>query len=310
MKHRVLVTPRSFGKHSEEPLNLLRGEGIEIVMNPYGRILTQEEMMREVADIDGVIIGVDPLNREVLQQASRLKVISKYGVGTDNIDIQFAKERGIPVTVTPGANSDAVADYALALMLAAARKVPLIDRECRKRNWSKITTVDVWQKTLGLIGMGQIGKGVALRAKGFNMKTIAYDVVPDVDFAAKHGLIYMDSIESVLREADFISLHLPLTQQTHHLIRAEHFAIMKANAVLINTARGGLIDEEALYKALKKGQIWGAGIDVFEQEPPSNLDLLTLDNMVIGSHSAASTFQAVDNMGNQAANNLIAHLLK
>jgi phosphoglycerate dehydrogenase-like enzyme len=162
MKYKILVTPRSFTKDSE-PLKMLESLGYEVLLNPYGRILTKSEMIELITDIDGVIIGLDPLDKEVLQHAKKLKCISKYGVGTDNIDLVQAEEMGIPVTITLGANKDAVADYTLALMLAVARKITEIDSECRQGNWNKIKTVDVWRKTLGLVGLGSIGKGVAHR---------------------------------------------------------------------------------------------------------------------------------------------------
>ncbi|AZV56160.1 phosphoglycerate dehydrogenase [Clostridium sp. AWRP] len=304
---KILITPRSFGKHSKEPFELLKQKGFELVVNPYGRILTQDEMIKEVADVDGIIIGVDPLNAEVLKHAKKLKIISKYGVGTDNIDLNYAKNNNITVTITKGANSDAVADYAFALMISVARKIVTIDRGCRKLDWSKVTSIGMYGKTLGLIGLGNIGKGVAKRAKGFDVKVLAYDVYKDMNFASRNNVQYV-TIEKILKEADFISIHLPLTKETKYIIGEKELSIMKENAVIVNTARGGLIDENALYDALKNNKIWGAGIDVFEQEPPKNKELLDLNNIVVGSHCAASTFEAVDNMGIMAANNIIENI--
>lgn len=301
---KILITPRSFGKHSKKPFELLKEKGYELIINPYGRILTHEEMIKEIADVDGIIVGVDPLNAEVLKHAKKLKVISKYGVGTDNIDLEYAKNNNITVTITRGANSDAVADYAFALMISAARKLVPIDKGCRQLNWGKVTTIGMYGKTLGLIGLGNIGKGVAKRAQGFNMKALAYDLFKDEEFASKNNIEYV-TIERILKEADFISLHLPLTKDTEHIIGENELKMMKKNAVIVNTARGGLIDENALYDVLKDNEIWGAGVDVFEQEPPKNQELLTLDNIVIGSHCAASTFEAVDNMGIMASQNII-----
>ncbi|OAA83360.1 phosphoglycerate dehydrogenase [Clostridium ljungdahlii] len=304
---KILITPRSFGKHSKEPFELLKQKGFELVVNPYGRILTQDEMIKEVSDVDGIIIGVDPLNAEVLKHAKKLKVISKYGVGTDNIDLDYAKNNNITVTIAKGANSDAVADYAFALMISVARKIVPIDRGCRKLDWSKVTSIGMHGKTLGLIGLGNIGKGVAKRANGFGMKILAYDVYKDKEFASKNNVEYV-TIEKILKESDFISIHLPLTKETKYIIGEKELNMMKENAVIVNTARGGLIDENALYDALKNNKIWGAGIDVFEQEPPKNKELLDLNNIVVGSHCAASTFEAVDNMGIMAANNIIENI--
>lgn len=308
MGMKVLVTPRSFGKASEQPLTLLTMRGLDIRRNPLGRIMTREEMIREIGDVEAVIVGVDPLDREVLERAGRLKIIAKYGVGTDNIDVNYARSRGIKITTTAGANTEAVADYVFALMLASARKLLPIDRACRTGDWTKPMTLDVYGATLGLAGLGNIGKAVARRACGFQMNVLAYDTFRDEEFASRHGVLYTDSLEDLLRKSDFVSLHLPLTEQTRHLIGHDELAMMKKSAVLINTARGGLIDETALFEALRDGQLWGAGVDVFEREPPEESGLLTLDNLVIGSHCAASTKRAVDNMGLMAARNVIEHL--
>lgn len=307
MSWKVAVTPRSFGKSSSLPLDMLKQRGCEVVLNPYGRILDKAEMKELIRDADAVIVGVDPLDADVLSAASRLKVISKYGVGTDNIDQAFAASKGIRVAVAAGANTDAVADYTLALMLAVARRVVPIDQGCRRLDWQKQTAVDVWGKTVGLIGLGAIGKGVARRAKGFNMNVLAYDLYPDPEYAARNGVEYV-SLDRLLRESDFISLHLPLTEQTHHIIGRAEFEKMKPTAVLVNTARGGLIDEKALLRVLRENRIWGAGIDVFSQEPPEEKELLQLCNIVIGSHTAASTFQAIENMGVMAAENVLKHM--
>ncbi|OUS75520.1 hydroxyacid dehydrogenase [Paenibacillus sp. MY03] len=304
-RKKVLVTPRSFGKNSMMPIEMLREHGFEIIANPYGRILSKAEMLQLIADVDGVIVGVDPLDRDVLASAPKLKAISKYGVGTDNIDLEYARQTGIPVTVTAGANTEAVADYTFALMLATARKVAYIDRQCRSNQWKTVTATDMYGKTLGLIGFGAIGQAVARRAAGFGMTIIAYDVYRNEELAQERGFRYCDTIRSLLEEADFISLHMPLNEKTARVINREAFGWMKPNAVIVNTARGGLIDEDALIEALGSGRIWGAGIDVFEQEPPNNPQLLQLDNLIISSHCAASTLNAVDNMGMMASQHII-----
>lgn len=304
---KILITPRSFGKNNRKPFEMLEEQGYKLIINQYGRILTEEEMKKEIEDVDAVIIGVDPLSKNVLSNAKKLKVISKYGVGVDNIDIGYAKSKGIIVERAVGANSNAVADYAFALMINAARKVSFIDRECRKLNWKKIKTIEMWGKTLGLIGLGSIGKGVAKRASGFNMNVIAYDVFKDEEYAKNNNIEYV-SLEKVIKEADFISLHLPLNDNTKNLISDSEFDMMKETAVIVNTARGGIIDESALVRALKSNKIWGAGIDVFEKEPPEEKEIIELDNIVIGSHCAASTLEAIDNMSLMSTENLIKNL--
>lgn len=304
---KILITPRSFGKNNRKPIELLKEKGYEIITNPYQRIMTQEEMSAAIRDVDGVIIGVDPLNGAVLKNAKQLKVISKYGVGLDNIDLSYAERQGIVVTKTLGANSNAVADFAVALMLATARRMVYIDQECRQRNWAKVSTIQMDNKTLGLIGLGGIAKAVVKKVSGFDMKIIAYDTSPDLEYAQKHNIAYVN-LETLLQESDFISIHLPLLDSTKNLISNKEFALMKQTAVLVNTARGGIIDEAALLSALKNRRIWGAGIDVFEAEPPGNDEFLKLDNIIIGSHCAASTFEAIDAMGMMAAENLITSL--
>lgn len=308
MKRKVLVTPRSFGKLDTTPIEILENNDIEVIRNPYGRILTKEEMKEWVQEVDGIIIGVDPMDKEVIDSAPHLKAIAKYGVGTDNIDLNYAQEKNIPVTITQGANADAVAEFTIALMLSVARKVVQIDKECRKSNWNKITTIDMNQKTLGLIGMGQIGKTVVKRLSGFEMNVLAYDLQQDEKFATDYDVTYVEHMEDVLKQADFISIHLPLNEHTKDIIDERAFNIMKPEAVIVNTARGGLINEDALLKAVSKRQIWGAGIDVFEEEPPSNKKLLAEENIIIGSHCAASTNQAIINMGKMATENLIQSL--
>lgn len=305
---KVLVTPRSFGKHSDEAKDLLEAKGIEVVINPYGRILTEDEMKKEIADVDGIIVGVDPLNADVLSHAKNLKAISKYGVGTDNIDLNYCKEHNIEVSITRNANSDSVADFAFTLMLSVARRVVEVDRACRQLDWGKKTSIEMFRKTLGVAGTGAIGKGVIRRAKGFEMDILAYDLFKDEEFAKEYGVKYVE-LDELIQKSDFISLHLPATEETHDLIGPREFGMMKDTAVLVNTARGELVDEDALFDALKNKKIWGAGLDVFKKEPPENKELLELDNLIIGAHSGASTFEAVNNMSRMAAENILKNLL-
>lgn len=300
---KVLITPRSFGQNSDAPWKALEENGFDIVRNPFERIMTEEEMAEIIGEFDAVILGVDPMTKAVLEKADNLKVISRYGVGLDNIDLEYAKERNIAVYRTVGANANAVADYAFGLMLDITRKIAFIDRECRKGNWKKIKTAEMWHKTIGILGLGAIGKGVAKRASGFEMRILAYDPFPDKEFAEKYNIEFVD-LKTILQEADFFSLHLPLTEETRNLISFDEFKLMKKNAIIVNTARGAIIDENALYQALETNQIMGAGVDVFEQEPPSNLDFMKLENIIIGSHCAASSIEAIDNMSSIAVENL------
>lgn len=304
---KVLVTPRSYGKTNPQLFAQLENAGLEVVRNETGGILDKETMKRLLADCDGIIVGVDPLDADVISSASKLKAIAKYGVGVDNIDMETCKARDIKVSRTVGANSVAVADYAVALMLAVSRKTVLIDSHCRQGDWKKITTRDISGGTLGLLGLGAIGKNVAQRAQGFGMKVMAYDPYWDEAYAAEHN-IQKATAEEIYRQCDVISLHLPLLPSTRNTIGREQLAMMKPDAILINTARGGLIDESALLDALEQGKIYGAGIDAFEEEPPKDPRWFRLDNVVLGSHCAASTAGASNNMGIMATENLLRDL--
>lgn len=304
---KVLITPRSFGKNEAAPFELLEKAGVEIVRNPKNAILKVPELISAASDCDGIIIGVDPLTCEVLEKSTKLRAVAKYGVGLDNIDLDYCREHGIKVSRTVGANSAAVADYAFSLMLALARKVVEIDAECRKGNWNKISTTDVSGKVLGLVGLGAIGKEMVNRAKGFSMKVIAYDIAWDEEYAKKEGVERV-SLEEICNQADFISLHVPLFSETKGIIGEKQLAAMKSNAFIINTARGGLIDDQALLNALKSGEIAGAGLDAFSEEPPENKEWYGLTNVLIGSHCAASTVGAANAMSIMAAQNIIRDL--
>ena len=235
MKEKILTTPRSYGKDMPELFAQLEAAGYEVVRNTTGGILEKDAMKEMLADCVGVIVGVDPMDAEVLASAPKLRAIAKYGVGVDNIDMDYCKEHGIKVSRTVGANSEAVADYAMALMLAVARKVPEIDRKCRKLNWGKITTRDVSHATLGLFGLGAIGRHVAERAQGFGMKVIAYDPYWPEEFAREHGIERADA-ETIFKNADFISLHLPLANRVQHIPFCAEAAVLRGD---IQASPGG-----------------------------------------------------------------------
>jgi D-3-phosphoglycerate dehydrogenase len=304
---KVLVTPRSFGKTDPEAFEILARAGLDVSVNDSGGILTADQMKERLKDCDGVVLGVDPLTADVLAAAPRLRAVAKYGVGLDNIDLACCEERGIKVSRTLGANSDAVADNAFALMLAVARRTVFIDKKCRSRDWSKSTGLDMFGKTIGILGTGAVGKGVAARARGFGMRILAYDVFWNDEWAEEAG-VERATLEDIYRKADFLTLHLPLTEETRGLIGAAELATMKPTAVVVNTARGGIIDEAALLAALENGTIYGAGIDAFTEEPPADARWYALDNLVMGSHASASTAGATENMGRMATANLIRDL--
>lgn len=307
MRGKVLVTPRSFGAADPTVFDTLAAAGLEILRNPDGAILTEERMIQLAADCDGLILGVDPLTPAVLEAAPHLRAVAKYGVGLDNVDLEACRRRGIRVSTTVGANTEAVADFAFTLMLSLARRLIPIDAACRRDDWGKRMALDVSGRTLGLVGLGAIGRAVARRARGFGMHVLAADEVWDDTYADAQGIARAD-VNTLCREADFISLHVPLLPSTHHMIGWERLALMKPTAILVNTARGGLIDETALLDALRGGRLYGAGLDVFEHEPPEDKGWYTLDNVIMGAHCAASTAGAVAAMGRMSAANLIKDL--
>lgn len=305
---KVLATPRSFGKNNPELFDRLRDAGLEVVRNTTGGILSAGQMRELLADCDGLILGVDPVDASVLAAAPRLRAIARYGVGLDNVDLAACEARGIRVSRTVGANSEAVADYTLALMLAVARQVALIDRRCRRRDWSKITSLDLHGKVVGLIGLGAVGRRVARRCgAGFGMTVLGNDIRWDAAWAAENHVEQADP-DRIFREADVISLHTGLDDSTRHLVDARRLALMKPTAILINTARGELVDSDALLEALEQRRLYGAGLDVFEQEPPQDPRWYRLDNIVMGSHCSSSTSGAVAAMGHMAVDNLLRDL--
>ena len=293
---KVLVTPRSFGKSNPDLFSQLEALGFEVVKNDTGAILSEDAICGKIADCEAVILGVDPFGRRVVDAAKKLRAIARYGVGLDNVDLEACKARGIKVTRTVGANSNAVADYAFGLMLAVARKIPAIDAKCRAKDWSKNTGIDVFGKTIGIIGLGAVGKCVARRAAGFGMTILAADPYFDEDFARSLGIVRATPDE-IFAKADFVTLHTLLTEETKGLVNAERIALMKKTAILVNTARGGLVDEAALLKALQEKRIYGAGLDVFESEPPADPAWYALDNLVMGSHTSSSTVGTTNLMG-------------
>jgi D-3-phosphoglycerate dehydrogenase len=289
MVHRVLITARYFFD-DPEPVEYLKAQGCEIVESGYGsekddRILTEEESIRLLQGVDALIAGGIKVTKKVLESADRLKIVARRGVGFESVDFQAATDRGIVVTITPGALSYAVADFTIGLMLAIARKIPLADKAVREGKWTVFMGTDLWNKTLGIIGLGRIGKEVAKRAQGFDMKVLAYDIYHDEIFARTHEVQYVP-LETLLRESDFVSINAPLSSNTTHLIDEKALNLMKPTAFLVNTARGGLINEKALIKALQEKRIAGAGLDVFEQEPLKESPLRQLDNVVLTSHIA------------------------
>ncbi len=278
----------------EDGIGILRREGFEVDIFPHDRIPTKEEIINGVKDADALIsLLTDKIDSEVMDSAPKLKVIGNYAVGYNNIDVEYAKKKGIVVVNTPGVLTDATADLAFALILSAARRVVEGDkfvREGRFRGWAPLLLLgkDVWGATLGIIGAGRIGQAVGRRAKGFSMKILYYDSERKPEFEREVDAQFV-SLEKLLRESDIITLHVPLTPETHHLLSEREFKLMKDGVIVVNTSRGEVIDERALISALKSGKVFAAGLDVFENEPSVNPELLKLSNVVLTPHIGSAT---------------------
>lgn len=304
---KILITPRSFNKVSTEAEDYLKREGFLVEKNLTGHVLSEEEMISQIKDSVGLIVGIDPVTRNVLEASPKLRVISKYGTGVDNIDLEYANKKGIEVLTTSTAPVQAVADFTFALLLCIARDILTIDKSCRNLEWHKRVTLGVFGKTIGILGLGNIGKAVAKRAFGFDMKILAYDRSPDKFFCEKYG-VKIVSFDEIFSESDFVSIHLPFKPELKWMVSKPQLKLMKSTAVIINTSRGGFINESDLSEVLLSKGIWGAGLDVFEDEPPYNSPLLELPNVVLGTHCSSSTFDTIRNMSLLSAKNLVTHL--
>ncbi len=302
---KVLVTPTSLqpGKN-EEALNTLKGFTEDLVFNSTGRPLTEDELIPLLADCQGYIAGLDEITAKVLAACPNLKVISRYGAGYDRVDTQAAKEHGIIVTNTPGVNAQAVGELAFGLILSVARNIPYLNEQTRKGAWVRSTGMELKGKTLGIMGLGAIGKVVAQCAKGFGMQVVAYD--PFINEAyCKENDIRNSTFDEVVEMSDVISLHLPLNDQTRHLIGKDVIARMKDGTIIVNASRGGIIDEDAAYDALKSGKLAGLGLDAFEVEPPKDSKLFEFPTVIATPHTGAHTKEATVNMANASVKNLI-----
>lgn len=273
-----------------------------------------EQLDALLGDADGALtLLTDRIDGPVLDRHPRLKVVSNFAVGYDNVDADAATERGVVVCNTPGVLTAATADHTWALLMSAARRIPeSIEyvREGKWRTWGPLLLLgqEISGATLGIIGLGRIGKEVARRASGFGMRVLAFDEYQDTDFAAQNNVEYTD-MDTVLRESDFVTLHVALTPETRHLIGAAAFARMKPTAILINAARGPVVDTDALVAALRSGEILAAALDVTDPEPlPADHPLVNMDNCIVVPHTASATVQTRDAMATLAARNLIAGL--
>ncbi len=272
-----------FGPH----LGILQAAGMQFSEVSRTRDLRHNEQLIEaLAEAEAVIAGSEPYSPEVIQALPALRVIARTGVGFDAIDVAACDRAGIAVCTTPGVNHHSVAEHTFALLFGVARGFPMTDRRVRDGKWKRVTGPRVMGSTLGIVGLGRIGQAVATRAIGVGMKVLAYEPFPNTDFLAKWA-VEVVSLDDLLSRSDYVSIHSPLTPQTHHLINAKTLARMKPGSVLINTARGALVDEPALCDALRSGHVRAAALDVFEVEPlPVDSQLLTFENVLLAGHVA------------------------
>src|SRR6266568_2782523 len=289
----LLITAPGVTGPDDPRLQPLRDAGWRIRTHRWtGGRPGEEEVVELVQGNDAVIASAaEQYTRAVLERVDTLKHIARWGVGFETVDVAAATDNGVLVTTTQGSNHWAVADHAFALMLAVARRVVELDKVARTRQWARPLGRDVWQKTLGVVGLGRIGKGVAQRAFGFEMNVLAHEPFPDHAFC-KQWNVELVELDDVFRRSDYVTLHAPGDVGNRRLVNSARLALMKPTAVLINTARGVLVDEDALYAALRNGALAGAGLDVREHEPPTDDRFEALDNVVLTPHVAGSTAEA------------------
>lgn len=301
---RVLIGSKSFGKAFPEHFELLRQAGCEVVPNGVGRAYRAAELVDALKGIHAIVTGTDELTSEVISRADSLRTIAKHGVGLDNIDLPAARARGVVVSAAFGAVHDSVADLTLALLLAVARGIVPAHQGTKAGLWKGFMGMELRDKVLGIVGLGRIGKEVSLRAMGFGMKVVAHDPKPDAAFAAAHGIRFMP-LDDLLAGSDVVSLHAGLEQAGRPLLGERELASMKPGAILVNAGRGHLVDESALARALSEGKLAGAGLDVFQEEPPRNSPLLGVENVVLAPHMAGDTREARRRMGEITVENVV-----
>lgn len=301
---KVTSCSATFGVFTKEPLERLEAAGCEVWVNPTGRVLTKAEILRFAYDADAVIVGNDDFNADVIRRLPNLKLIARHGSGVNNIAFSEALRRGIVVTNTPGANAEETADLTFGLILDLERHISQMNYELKGDEWRKRPGHSLYGKTIGIIGVGQIGQAVARRAMGFGLDILGNDINPD-ESAAKTGLIFT-SLNDLLRRSDIVTIHTPLTQATENLIGAKELRMMKDNAILINTSRDGIIRHAALTKALTEGRLYGYASDVHEGEPPKHSSLFDMPNVLVTPHAGSATYEANYRMGMAVADNIIA----
>lgn len=309
--YKVLVTPTSFLKPQNSLAKAMLEEfADEIIYCESGKPLEGNGILSMLDGVDGYLAGLDYITADVIERMPpSVKVISRYGAGYDRVDLDACRKRGIMVANTPAANATAVCELAFGLMLSIARSIPALHAAVEQGQWPRANGMELAGKTLGIVGLGAIGKKLAERAMAFGMKVVAYDPYVDQAYAKAKGIATV-ALDDLLQCSDVVSLHVPCNDQTRHMIDEASIRRMRDGAIIINTSRGGLIDERAAAQAVSQGKLRGMGMDTFETEPLCDSPLLGIPNVILTPHTGAHTQEAISNMGMMAVNNLIAMLLQ
>jgi phosphoglycerate dehydrogenase-like enzyme len=302
---KALIAPMTLAKLQGPHLNVLREAGFELAFPPRPMQLIESELLEILPGVSAVLAGSEPYTAKVLHANPALRVIARVGVGYDAVDVSAATACGIAVTIAPGTNQDAVAEHTFCMMLALVKNLISQHAGVKAGTWPRGTNLPLRGRTLGIAGLGRIGKAVALRGEVFGMKLLAYEPYPDAAFVAKHNVALMP-FDRLLAESDFLSLHLPLTAESKYVINKKSLALMKPTAFLINTARGGLVCEADLLEVLRDKRIAGAALDVFENEPPGHNPIFGLDNVVLTPHAAGVDLKSRDDMTMSAAQAIVS----
>ena len=302
---KILTSPSSFGQIDPEPFNLLNSKGYEIINNPFGRKLSKDEVIDLAKDCIGIVAGVELLSKEVIDYLPNLKCISRVGVGMDSVDLDYAKSKNISVLNTPDGPTRSVAEFTLAMALALVRKIPMANSNMKNNIWKKVTGNLIFNKTLGIIGLGRIGKTVSQLFKAIGLNVIAYDLHPDLEWAESNNVKLLKMSE-VISNCDILTLHVP-GGSNEPLLTKKDFLKMKKDSFLINISRGGVVNEKDLLDALKNNLISGAALDVYSEEP-YNGDLIKLDNVILTPHIGSYAKEGKLKMEIEAVKNLIDNL--
>ena len=300
---RVFVSTHPFSTTSPKPLEILRANNIKVLFNSHGRKLIPQELVNDIKDADVLIAGTEKITEEVFKNAPNLRLISRVGVGLDGIDFELCQKYGIRVAYTPDAPTMAVAELCVGLILDISRKIAYTDKNVKNGMWDRYMGNLLYGKTVGIYGMGRIGKSLVHLLSSFNVKFLVHDIAPDIAFGKLYGVEFVSN-DDVLKNSDIVSVNVPLNKNTYNFITSNELQKMKSNAILINTARGGIVNENDLHAALKNNIIAGAGIDVFEWEPYKG-KLIELDNCVLTCHMGASTIESRTDMEMQAVEEVI-----